>query len=382
MARLLLLERELSILWQLGYPNCNETEAKISLKMKVGKSMFSKTKMQKIVGIDIQKNCIRYCTQKGGKFIYGELVINGTIFKDDKLRQAESLVSAFREISKRLKMQSFNVVLTALNSRLLIRQIPLGNMKTEKEIREYIYLELGESISLPFENPIFDVLILEPSKNKKPQQSRKTKGKKQAGQSMVIQRNRFAVNGKVPVIVTSEPILIELGDVLQKAGLKLVGVDCSALAYTRICHKQINWTENFVLVELDAGVANITFFEELVPTYTQYEDYNQVNWKFMETEQTVQVDFRESTEIEALKKLATTTNDLIQYFLQDLSPDCDLAKIYVVGGHPLLKKEVIDLFAARIDLPVKSLSPRVNEKMKKRLPNRFLLAAGLASKEV
>lgn len=105
--------------------------------------MFGKKTIPRLVGIDIQKNCIRYCTKKGDRLKYGELVVNGTIFKDDKLRNPDSLEAAFNEIAKRLGLRTMSVVITALNSRLLIKQIPIGKMNSEKEIREYLYFELG-----------------------------------------------------------------------------------------------------------------------------------------------------------------------------------------------------------------------------------------------
>ncbi len=35
--------------------------------------MFGKKTIPRLVGIDIQKNCIRYCTKKGDRLKYGEL---------------------------------------------------------------------------------------------------------------------------------------------------------------------------------------------------------------------------------------------------------------------------------------------------------------------
>lgn len=371
--------------------------------------MFGKKKAPpRIVGIDIQKNCIRYCTKKGDRFKCGELVVNGTIFKDDKLRNPDSLESAFEQISKALRIRTMNVVINAPNAKLLIKQVPIGTMRTEKEIREHVYFELGESISLPFEKPIFDLLILgqgnkqEVSKiNRKMQSSILTfRGKKQkvgepeagirqsvtqdasSSQAIVIQRNRFSINGHVPVAVTSEPILVQVGEVLKKGGHQLMGVDCSFLAYTRMFPRQINWGENFVLIEMNAGVANIVFFEELVPTYVQYEDYNQANWKYVENQESVQVSFRESAEIQALEGIAETINSVIDYFYREVSPNCTLSKIYLVGGHPMLRKEVVEIFSDITSIPVKLLTVKVSETNRKKIPDHYVLAAGLAMKEV
>jgi len=96
----------------------------------------------------------------------------------------------------------------------------------------------------------------------------------------------------------------------------------------------------------------------------------------------VQVSFRESAEIQALEGLAETLNSVIAYYYQEISPDCELKKIYLVGGHPMLRKEVQEIFHDVSSLPVKMISAKVSETSKKKIPDRYVLAAGLATKEV
>lgn len=329
------------------------------------------------IGVDIQKNVIRYCLRKDGKWLYGEKLANGTFFKENGLKNQEELREVLSELFSDSGQRRPEVVIAVQNSKLLIRQIPLRNMETEKEIREFLYFELGDSIPLPFERPIFDLLILDrPSKKQRATENQKKEKTK------TIKRNRFAVNGKVPVVVTSEPIIEELGTNIEKSGGRLIGVDCSALAYTRILRKKINWGQNFVFIELDAGAATITIFEKLVPVYVQYEEYNQVNWKYLEKSGVIRPEFRLHTEWGALASLGETIRNLIAYFEAELSTTSQLAQIYLVGGHPHLKQEVVKIIQKENELPVKVVSSNIKLTEKKRLPDRFLLAAGLALKEV
>ncbi|MBP1044801.1 hypothetical protein I6N96_00810 [Enterococcus sp. BWM-S5] len=344
--------------------------------------MFGKKK-HAAIGIDIQKNVLRYCTVKSGQFVFGEKVTNGSIFKDGKIRNPEEFIHTLQQVAAEVHMRNPEFIISVMNGKLLIRQIPLGNMKSEKEIREFLYFELGDSISLPFENPIFDLLILEQqSKKKIPKKKSRQPQEKSSRREVKIQRNRFAVNGKVPVVITSEPILEEIGYLIQRSGGQLIGVECSALAYTRVLQKRINWGQNFLLVELDSGTATITIFEQLVPVYVQYEDYNQVNWRYLEKEQSAKTEFNRSVELEELDKLGRTINNVIRYFETEISPGKELVQIYVVGGHPLLDGEVVEIIQETNDLPVKELQSPLRLANQKRLPERFLLAAGLAMKEV
>lgn len=353
--------------------------------MKRGKEMFGKK--SEVIGIDIQKNVIRYCMYKKGYWLYGEKLGKGSFFKENGLKNKEELSDLLDEIFSEVKVKNPQLVIATLNSKLLIRQIPLQDMTSEEEIREFLFFELGQSISLPFEDPIFDLLVLERPKVAKSKRVKKRKlglskadGLKDDVKIKTMKRNRFAVNGKVPIIITSEPLLIELGDTFQKVGGNLVGVDFSALAYTQIFKKRINWGQTFVLVEIDSGEATITIFEKMAPVYVQNEAYNRGNWRYREEKGQVIPEYR--SEGIALKKLGETLKNLIAYFENDISVGSTVERIYLVGGHPRLKTDVLEIMEMTNVIPTSVLEePSVAEDLNI-VPYRFLLAASLALKEV
>ncbi|MGY3777472.1 type IV pilus biogenesis protein PilM [Isobaculum melis] len=345
--------------------------------------MFGKKK--DILGIDIQKNVVRYCMLHNGKWKYGEKIGNGSFFKDNGVKNKEALREILHDIFAEIHIRSPHIVISVLNSKLLIRQIPLRDMGTEKEIREFLFFELGESIPLPFEEPIFDLLILDRPTPKKQQSSRLKKNTKAPSHQKnvkikTIKRNRFAVNGKVPVVITSEPLLEEIGDTIQKGGGHLSGVDFSALAYTRALKRNIQWGESFALVEIDSGEATITIFEKFVPIYVQYEAYNQVNWRYQEIKGKIVPEFK--GEMESLTQLGETIRNLIHYFESEISLNSKVSRIYLVGGHPHLKREVSEIIQKQNSIPVSVPAMPYTLRNQKTLPHRFLLAASLSMKEV
>lgn len=89
----------------------------------------------------------------------------------------------------------------------------------------------------------------------------------------------------------------------------------------------------------------------------QYEEYNQVNWRYIEKDQSVKTEFNPSVELEELEKLGMTIHNVIRYFETEISPGKELVQIYVVGGHPMLSEEVVEIIQATNDLPVKTCSP-------------------------
>lgn len=343
--------------------------------------MFGRTKTT--IGIDVKKNVVRYCVLHKGQFICGEKIANENFFKTDKLKNKQELASILKQIVKETHVTNPAFVISALNSKVLIRQIPLQEMTTEKEIREFLFFELGESIALPFEKPVFDLLMLEMPKrrsSKKKSRSKKNTKKQTIEETNQIRKEsqvHYGLNGKIPVCITSEELLEEVGDVIQKGSGHLAGVDFSPLAYTAVLKREIEWERNFALVEIDSGEATITIFENAIPIYVQYEDYNQTNWRYRELEGQIIPDWRGETE--ALSKLGEIINNVVHYFESELSDEGAIENIYLVGGHPNLKREVAEIIREKNTMQVSTLTSSL-EKIK--VPDRFLLTLGLALKEV
>lgn len=338
-----------------------------------------KKRRRRGIGIDIEKNVIRYCVQKNSKWTYGEIVNNGSFFKGDKLRNSEQFVNCLKEIYRKTHMKNAEMIIATPNSKLLIRQVPVQQMKSEKEVREFLFFELGESIPLPFDQPIFDLLVYDHGDTKKSKKKKKRSPDKV--KNILVKKNQMLIDGNVSVVVTSEPFLEKIGDTIKKSGGQLIGVDASSLAYARVFQKRINWSQNFTLVELNAGTATITIFEKFVPVYVQYENYNQVNWKYIEKNESSKMEFSKSVELEALDGLGLTIQHISDYFTTEISSGKTLSQIYLVGGHPFLTKEAEIIIQERNELPVKALgSPLKNGQ--EDIPERYLLAAGLSMKEV
>ncbi|MGX7420615.1 type IV pilus biogenesis protein PilM [Carnobacterium gallinarum] len=333
--------------------------------------MFGRTKTT--IGIDIKKNVVRYCVLYKGQFTCGEKLANKELIKNDKLKNKQELVNILKVIFKETHITNPSVIISALNSKVLIRQIPLQEMTTEKEMREFLFFEIGESITLPFEKPVFDLLILDTIKKRSSKNQKQHKRKN--GKQLIENVNH--IKGKIPICITSEELLEEVGDVIQKCNGNLVGVDFSPLAYMSVLKREIDWEKNFALVEIDSGEATITIFENTVPIYVQYEDYNKSNWRYIELEDQIVPEYR--GEEEALYKLGEIINNVVHYFESELSNDGTIANIYLVGGHPKLKRGVIDIIRKKNTIQVNTLTSSL-EKIK--VPDRFLLTLGLALKEV
>lgn len=328
----------------------------------------------KLIGFEVVKNVIRMTIIQGNDIIYGERLLEGTIIKRDKLRNAEELSDAMRSLSKELGVSGGYVVYHLNNQTVLIQELALVTGKSEKQIRQTLFLELGDSISLPFSSPKFELLVA----NQKSVNSSARSKKKASQQAAEMGESQEIVKKEdtITYIVTSEDLLIELGDCIVKAGLKPRAVEFSALAVTRCFEKKIDFTRNFMLVELTAGAATMTIFEGEVPIYVQYEDYNGVGWRYFHDGDEMTYFFNDEKESVELKKLIMVIEQLTYYYQTNLSNNQDIHNIYVTGEHPWLVGRLKQMMEEALQSPVSMLQ------FPDAFPPKYLLSLGLAMKEV
>lgn len=336
--------------------------------------------LKTIVGLDIKKNVIRFVVLKSTNPVVihkkGELVLKASIFKNGKFANKNLLYEGLKQLFKEHHIKNPHVIFSAFNHELLIRSIPDNGMRNEKEVKQFLFLELGESISVPFEQPIFDLLIFEKQNARQKKQVKKKAAKKN---TKTVKRDRMVVDGEIYFVAASEKTLTEVGDEIQRAGGIPSAVDLNSVAYTRAINRNIKWTDVLLLIEVDCGVATFTIFENHIPIYSQYEEYNSANWKYVANDDdTYQAEFNKPKEIEELGELADITKNILYYYTSTLSNGKKLDKIYLVGENPLLFKNVLSSIEKRVEIPVIA----VNTEKRFSIPSPYLLAAGLAMKGV
>ena len=358
-----------------------------------GLAVHKKSKQsQKVIGLEVIKNVIRMTVIHGNDIIYGEKLLEGTIIKRDKLRNAEELSDALRILAKELGVAGSHVVYHLNNQTVLIQELKNVSDKSEKQIRETLFLELGDSISLPFTTPIFELLIAStPEKPKKKVKKKAKKTSKRRGKQPVEpedvavldmieaeEDSKSLVNkdDAVTYIVTSEDLLVELADCILRAGLKPAAVDFSALAVTRYFEDKIDFTQSFMLIELSSGTATMTIFEGEVPIYVQYEDYNSVGWRYFLEDEALTSFFNEERERSELRKLVMLIEQLTYYYQTNLSDNQELQAIYITGEHPWIDNEFNALLMDDLQYPIRILQ------FPHGFAAKYILSVGLAMKEV
>lgn len=341
--------------------------------------------MNKMIGIDIQKNVLRYAILKKTNPIiiedFGEYICESNLFKISSKKNRNRLNQHFKEFVKHFHLKNKKVIYSTLSQNLLIKPVLINEVNKFSKIKNHIFLELGESINVPFEEPIFDILSV----------------KEKHGNNKKISKDKsknVAEDLLVNLAITNETNLIYMGDVIEINGNIPYAVDISPLAFHRLIIKSKKFSnynnKNYLLVELGCGEAAMTIICNGEPRFHQYEEYNPDHWSIKTTAFSEMTDerewelacfFEDSVEKSRLLNLIETINNFIYLFVNELCKGENLEDVLIVGDNPILKNEMKDFFRKYIKCHVDFFKMKISNESGIDVPQRYYKALGLALKE-
>lgn len=232
----------------------------------------------------------------------------------------------------------------------------------DDEIKGYLYLELGSTIHLPFEEPVFDFYMLE--KNGK--------------------------NRDLLLFAAPEQYVMEYANLFSTLKLTPVVADISPLALYRLYHQLNQPAKNEVLfsAQFDLTSVNMSIFEGTVPlVMRQFPlSFDIDKWE-MKRDDTGTVHFKYIGDTEDLvyqfEDILKEINKLSDYYRYSLSKEKRaVSKFLINGDHPLLQA-ILDEMKERLEVPVEMISLELGAKDKGgSTPAKLFLSLGLALKEV
>ncbi len=163
------------------------------------------------------------------------LIENGFIMNRGKL---EDLL---KECVKKWKLRGKKVLIDLPNAFAVVRKLDLPSHIQPNEIRSYLFMEIGQSIHLPFENPIFDLHILQ-----------QTEG----GTELLL----FAA---------PENVVIGYVSLLEQCGLKPVAAEITPLSLFRL-YSSLDLAiknENIMFIQFDQDGINVSIFKDNLPLF-------------------------------------------------------------------------------------------------------------------
>ncbi|MDR7237403.1 type IV pilus biogenesis protein PilM [Neobacillus drentensis] len=281
------------------------------------------------------------------------------IISDGKITDIDSLANILEECIGEWKIQRRQVRFLVPDPLVIIRKVSIPAEIQDDEIQGYLYLELGSSIHLPFEEPVFDFYSL------------KSDGKTR----------------DLLLFVAPEQQVMEYANLLSKLKLNPIAADISPLALYRLYHQLDQTSANEVLfsVQFDLTSVNLCIFEQNVPlVMRQFAIPFNVDLWDVKTDMAGQLIFKYTGETEELviqfEDIFREINKLSDFYRYTLNNEkSDITKFLLNGDHPMLTA-IYEEMKERFDVPIDMISLEPDKKVI--LPPSLLLPLGLALKGV
>ena len=318
------------------------------------------------VEIVINDHCIRYIELKNGSeptpLKWGERFLPAGIVKEGKILDQETLAIILEECIYAWKIKRRKVRYLVPDPYVTIRKVAIPADIHIDEINGYLYLEIGESVHLPFEDPVFDFIVL-------PEQEEKR---------------------EILLFAAQREHVMSYAELFSSVKLIPDAADLSSLALYRLYHHLAEKIaeENLLIIQFDLDLVNMSIFENETPFFMRHHHlaFDQKQWETQIGRSGFQqLTFKgETAELaEQFDEVAKEVNMLIDFYQFSLHQGkSELSKMLLTGDHPLLPT-IRNELQKRFDIPVNLLdSSQLTTEKNRPLPASHNLAMGLALKEV
>lgn len=238
---------------------------------------------KKFSGIDFCDNTISCATVKVERGLpvlqkITQQEVTEEIIKGGCVADSELLIGELRDYFQKGHM-SKNVHLAIPTQNILIRKVTSLPDVGESELRKLLHFHIGESIHLPFENPIYDFVKLG---SIRPKQSSGKIGDMDddVGEFSLgdLGQEEMSESPKSEVLLfaTSKQLSQELADIFASAGLKALSAEIRGLALQRLLsYLHPHWLrETEMIINVAAHSVDIHIFKENLIVFSRRKSIN------------------------------------------------------------------------------------------------------------
>lgn len=306
------------------------------------------SKKARVATITIEEDAIRHVDLKSVSPIElscaEEILLPPGIIEDGKVVDMEALESMLDKAVNQWGLSKKSVRFLAPDEFVIIRKVPYPEDVEADELKGHFFIEIGSTLYLPFEDPVFDVAPY----------------------------HTDTETPEVIIIASKESVINDYETALDRSKMKAVVADITPLALYRLAYLQHDFSEeeHIMMIDIQSKKMTVSIFHEHFPLFMRPVEFDIDN--------SITEDHASVMEIveEEAEKLA----NFYRYNMNE--GEFGITKVICNGEYNDWPK-----FQARLEerflLPV---APIVIEDIpsdsEKSVPGRFNRAIGLALKEV
>lgn len=294
---------------------------------------------------------------------YGERYLPDGLMKEGKIVDADTLSLILEECIDQWKLRKRKIYFHAPDAFVVIRKVNIPDDLHEDEIYGYLYMEIGTSIHLPFDEPVFDYAMINNEKG----------------------------NKEIILFVLPEEIIEAYTNVFEVGKLIPALADISSLSLYRLYHQFIdqNKSGQLMIVQFDLQAVNVCIFENQFPVFMRHipMELDLKQWNLsMEFDERFEPSYAgdQKDVSNALKDMYKEIARVIDFYRYTLNQgNQQVTKLYLSGDHPWMTEIETEL-RRRIPIPIETITADTIRTVANNmpLPTAFHSVAGLGLKGV
>lgn len=314
------------------------------------------------VNIIINDRFVRFVESGKNKSIikYGQRLIPSGLIVNGLVQDQDEFISFLHKFVKDAQIKGRLVRYCVPDSQVIVRQTNVPIEIPDDEIKGHLYFQLGQTLHLPFEDPIIEAV---------PNQIRN-------GDKEVI------------VVASKESVVQNYQQMLDKVKLHPEAADLTCLSYYRLYYHLdlARPQEHLLLVQINPNSLQLSVFHEHKPVFLRqiplvfHEETVEVHYGRNHVDQLVwKGTSRQLDEIS--KPIITEMSRMMDVYRSNLAKgQYEINKVLIVGDHPCIHLLAIEIDAQLSQEVVAFTEPLFQTRKNVNVPAFFSDCIGLALK--
>lgn len=323
--------------------------------------MFSFGKSKRVVNIVIDDYIIRMVENNGKDFASiknsAEKTLPANTIENGKIIDELKFFDFLKDVVQEWGIKNRQVRFYVPHELIIMREIDLPEKVKKSELKQYITLEIGNTIHFPFKNPVFDLYDTSKAENE----------------------------NKITVLAAPEEEIIKYTEIFADVKLEPIAVDVQPLGIYRYYLTEtngMNIDKVNLFLELNLTSSNISIFHQHKLEFLRYQSLNVMiqDWQPDETDNGVRWTFTgDETNLQGeIEDHLNELDRLMNFYRFSIHQgERAVTDIILLGDYPRLE-DVKARIQNRYNLPVTILTAKANEN--EQLSSVYIPALGLALK--
>ncbi|RWZ59934.1 hypothetical protein EQV77_01145 [Halobacillus fulvus] len=174
---------------------------------------------------------------------FGEEFLTADFMKDGFVQNLSHFEMFINEIVEKYRLKKTDLYFTVPDSSVILRHMTIPMHIKDDEVKGYFYKELGETIHLPYEWPVFDYAVLDDTENGK----------------------------RVLLVAYPQKVIQQYEESFTESQLKPKAADLSSLSVYRVYEQVdlIDENEHLLVVEWSVNAISVTAFHKGIPQFSR-----------------------------------------------------------------------------------------------------------------